>query len=118
MTSLTPELDALRRAAEAEARLRKWSKGGRSPYLQTVNPGEALRDDVVAILDQLEASKGREARLEKALSFYADEARYHGPNQKRFANDEWSQGPYLQDVTRDKGDIARAALSHQEGGAG
>ena len=54
--------------------------------------------------------------LRAALSFYADETRYWGPNQ-RLAVDEsdvWSAEAgldvYRLDVTRDGGAIARAAL--------
>lgn len=54
-------------------------------------------------------------RLRAALAFYADPARYHGANQSvrnsppdRFAPEPGF--PYLWDVTRDFGGIARAAL--------
>src|SRR5574343_245781 len=59
----------------------------------------------------------RAQRLEWALRFYADERRYHGPNQRAawFKGDEY--GPdsagYFKDVTRDGGHIARTIL--QEG---
>ena len=52
--------------------------------------------------------------LRKALGFYADPTRYHGPNQRLDAPDEWSERvgltAYRLDVTRDQGAIARAAL--------
>ena len=53
-------------------------------------------------------------RLKKALSFYADQTRYHGPNQRLEVADEWSEAvgltAYRLDVTRDGGLIARQAL--------
>ena len=53
-------------------------------------------------------------RLKKALSFYADSTRYHGPNQRLDEPDEWSDAvglaAYRLDVTRDGGMIARQAL--------
>lgn len=53
--------------------------------------------------------------LKKALSFYADPKRYQGPNLRldESAPDEFQpmSCPYLWDVTRDGGDIARKALS-------
>ncbi len=52
--------------------------------------------------------------LRKALSFYADPTRYHGPNQRLDEPDEWSASVglsvYRLDVTRDQGAIARAVL--------
>lgn len=52
------------------------------------------------------------ARLRAALKFYADERRYRGPNQPAFDGDEFTTdaGPYMVDVSRDWGRIARAAL--------
>lgn len=54
------------------------------------------------------------AALRKALSFYADPTRYHGPNQPQDGPDEWSESvglsAYRLDVTRDQGVIARAAV--------
>lgn len=53
--------------------------------------------------------------MRKALSFYADPTRYHGPNQRLDEPDEWSDNAglaaYRLDVTRDQGVIARAALA-------
>jgi hypothetical protein len=54
-----------------------------------------------------------EARLRLALQFYADERRYQGPNQKPIADDPYQPDPtfpYILDVTRDWGSIAREAL--------
>ncbi len=55
-----------------------------------------------------------EATMREALEFYADPTRYHGPNQRNDHADKWSgESPYIQDVTRDGGAIARAALAEQ-----
>jgi hypothetical protein len=49
----------------------------------------------------------------EALSFYADESRYHGPNQALIEHDEWSAKvglcAYRLDVARDHGVIASTA---------
>ena len=52
-------------------------------------------------------------RFRKALEFYANPQRYNGPNQRAVDGDahQPSTCPYLWDVTRDGGDIARRALS-------
>ena len=59
-------------------------------------------------------------RLKKALSFYADSTRYHGPNQRLDEPDEWSDAvgltAYRLDVTRDGGMIARQALDQHNAG--
>lgn len=54
----------------------------------------------------------RIAELEKALRFYEQEIRYQGPNQREVNGDIYTPAGavYLQDVTRDRGAIARAAL--------
>lgn len=50
-------------------------------------------------------------RLELALKFYADPQRYNGSNQRNDSDDSFSDGaPYLKDVSRDGGEIARKAL--------
>ena len=55
--------------------------------------------------------------LRAALSFYADETRYDGPNQRQDGPDAWSEQvgltAYRLDVTRDRGVIARAALKER-----
>jgi hypothetical protein len=53
------------------------------------------------------------ADLVRALEFYADPLRYDGPNQRVIGDDPYTPKDrgYLQDVTRDNGDIARAALA-------
>jgi hypothetical protein len=59
----------------------------------------------------------RAQRLEWALRFYADERRYHGPEQKPkwYKNDDYSpdEGGYFLDVTRDAGEIARGVLQEE-----
>ena len=53
-----------------------------------------------------------EAKLREALEFYADPNRYNGANQRNDGTDKWSgDKPYIQDVTRDGGAIAREALA-------
>lgn len=51
----------------------------------------------------------------EALAFYADESRYHGPNQPLDSPDKWSDAAglkaYRLDVTRDRGAIASKALA-------
>jgi len=51
----------------------------------------------------------------EALGFYEDETRYYGPNQRIDTPDAWSErvglSAYRLDVTRDRGNIARAALA-------
>lgn len=53
------------------------------------------------------------ADLVRALEFYADPLRYDGPNQRIIGDGPYTPKDrgYLQDVTRNNGDIARAALS-------
>jgi hypothetical protein len=50
--------------------------------------------------------------MKRALEFYADPKRYRGANQNN-AGDKFTdpQAPYMLDVTRDGGEIARKALS-------
>ena len=52
-------------------------------------------------------------QLVRALKFYADPERYRGSNQRIDGSDEFTPdgNPYLQDVGRDDGAIARAALT-------
>ncbi len=55
----------------------------------------------------------RVAELETALRFYADDERYTGPNQRiERGSDPYTNpdSPYMQDVTRDRGAIAKKAL--------
>ena len=65
-------------------------------------------------LDFIVKALNRDALFDEmveALAFYADPRRYDGPNQKNPGDDKHSAGPYLQNVTRDNGDLARAVLS-------
>ncbi len=52
-------------------------------------------------------------RLRAALSFYANRARYDGGNQIALPDDPHQPNgcPYLWDVTRDGGEIARRAIN-------
>jgi hypothetical protein len=62
-------------------------------------------------------SKTTIAKLKMALAFYADERRYEGPNQKPIENDPYQpdhEFPYLLDIIRDGGSIAREALKDVE----
>ena len=55
--------------------------------------------------------------LVAALEFYADPKRYEGANQRPLVDDKYTpEGmSYRLDVTRDHGDIARAALARAKG---
>jgi hypothetical protein len=75
-------------------------------------------DDMKAAEDVeafLESAVNRSAQFEemvRALQFYADPKRYQGANQRNDANDPYSgDAPYIKDVGRDSGAIARTALS-------
>ena len=59
------------------------------------------------------AFEQRIEELERALGFYADPRRYNGPNQKPIPDDPFAKPDrvYIQDVSRDNGEIARAALA-------
>lgn len=55
-----------------------------------------------------------EQKMREALGFYADPVRYHGANQRNETDQKWSgDAPYILDVTRDGGRIAREALAQQ-----
>jgi hypothetical protein len=82
---------------------------------------DSLKQDIARIInidatplvergEELSAAYARIDELEAALRFYADHKRYNGANQRNEISDPFSAGPYLQDVTRDGGDIARKAL--------
>lgn len=84
-----------------------------------VDEVQAARQEISEMVQKLtkkaELLRGCYARingLEKALSFYADPIRYQGPNQMAEPGDKWTpeDAPYRQDVSRDNGSIARAAL--------
>jgi hypothetical protein len=57
-------------------------------------------------------SKKRIAELEHALRFYADPARYQGPHQLPRRDDPYTpkDAPYMVDIIRDGGELARKAL--------
>lgn len=69
----------------------------------------SANDTEVYLASEVDA---RIAELEKALRFYEQEIRYQGPNQREVNGDIYTPAGavYLQDVTRDRGAIARAAL--------
>jgi hypothetical protein len=63
------------------------------------------------ICRRIAALEAEVARYRQALHFYADQLRYEGPNQRALPGDAYSVGKhYRHDVTKDNGDIARAAL--------
>ncbi len=66
------------------------------------------------MFEAFKAGRARVAELEHALSFYADATRYRGPNQGIVEGvvDHFTppDAAYCQDVSRDSGAIARAAL--------
>lgn len=72
------------------------------------------RRSYYAEADNSDALRKECEALRRALSFYADPTRYHGPNQPQDGHDEWSERvglrAYRLDVTRDQGAIARAAV--------
>jgi hypothetical protein len=63
--------------------------------------------------DRIEHLERVLVQAREALSFYADESRYHGPNQALIEHDEWSAKvglcAYRLDVARDHGVIASTA---------
>lgn len=65
---------------------------------------------------EIERLRKGNAQLVAALRFYAEPGRYHGPNQRAVEGDKFTamDAPYMQDVTRDRGDIARATLKSAE----
>jgi len=69
-----------------------------------------IRDAEVARL------KSQVERLRTALEFYCDERRYEGPNQNPLLGDPYQpEGlPFRLDVDRDRGRLARAALSEEQ----
>ncbi len=50
--------------------------------------------------------------LRHALAFYADSKRHQGPNKRPVEDDPYTEpgAPYMQDVVRDSGELAQAAL--------
>lgn len=55
------------------------------------------------------------ARLRAALEFYARPIAYEGSNSRNVGQDPFTplDRPYIQDVSRDNGEVARAALNPQ-----
>jgi len=74
---------------------------------------DELSEDGPDIARAFIALHARCTKLETALRFYADPKRYEGPNQRAEPGDEWTapDAPYRQDVGRDNGRNARAALA-------
>lgn len=64
------------------------------------------------MMDEAGELRDEITRLRWALEFYADFRRYEGANQRPLEDDPYSKpdAAYIQDVTRDRGGIARAAL--------
>lgn len=67
-------------------------------------------DEVVAAYDNLVKEK---ERYRVALKFYARPIAYAGANQLNEGHDPFTpkDNPYIQDVVRDNGQVARRALS-------
>lgn len=65
--------------------------------------------------DEVADLMSENARLKKALAFYADGRRYEGPNKNPLPDDEYAPEGlvYCYDVTRDHGKVARMALKGQ-----
>lgn len=103
---------------------RKWADD-RNPFKGYQEPAEITNARAAIAAHVPEAGCGNIAAvpahpvssdvLREALSFYADETRYHGPNQTLDAADKWTEQvglkAYRLDVTRDRGVIAKKALA-------
>jgi hypothetical protein len=65
-----------------------------------------------AIEADRESTTARYVKLRKALEFYTDKRRYHGPNQPPIPDDPYEpqDGSYILDVGKDYGRIARQAI--------
>lgn len=74
--------------------------------------GEDWAPYIPLIIQRMRQLEKDAARYRKALCFYADPLRYHGANQRLDGPDEFTPEsmPYRQDVTRDGGKIAIAAM--------
>ena len=104
--------DALRFATLNEQCANAWRKSS-EPHKFRMDTGRTIR----ALVSERDALAGRVGELEGALGFYADTERYHGPNQRQVRDKDPftpEDAVYIQDVTRDRGDIARAALASKE----
>lgn len=71
---------------------------------------DSNRKGLIHLVEQAERELNQTAVF--ALKFYADEMRYRGANQPALEKDPYTEHgePYMQDVTRDWGTIARQAL--------
>ena len=76
----------------------------------------AARAELRQIRDALDDAAAANAEMRKALEFYADEERYKYPNMPRLPGDPYTPAdePYMRDITRDRGALARAALAPKE----
>jgi len=70
-----------------------------------------LYAEVTALRKSLLEAASQLAALREALEFYANPKSYQGPNQRAEEGEKHTVGSYRIDVTRDGGDIARAALN-------
>ena len=66
--------------------------------------------------DRIEELARENERLRRALIFYSDPARYQGPNCSPLPEDPYGPPDFgcRWDVTRDEGEIARAALAGKD----
>lgn len=101
--------------AEVAAILRQFNEWRRSDYEPSEQPAPP---DPREIGEAIDAAVEMIERMQKALSFYSDENRYYGPNQRYEGGDPWTDAAglraYQLDVTRDRGNIARAALEESK----
>jgi hypothetical protein len=65
--------------------------------------------------EKAEEAAEKLSKIRNALKFYEDPKRYDGPNQNPVDGDPFrpEDCPYLWDVLRDRGDIARVALENK-----
>jgi len=66
--------------------------------------------NIVKMLEREQQDRERAARF--ALEFYADEKRHAASNERSFEGDPYTEPgePYMYDVGRDWGELARSAL--------
>lgn len=71
------------------------------------------RTDIPALISEVRRLEAVRDGLVKALGFYARVAAHNGPNQRNVGSDPYTppDAAYVQDITRDGGSIARAALT-------
>ena len=98
-------------SASKEAAIGRWNMRNGNRAAIAAHVPEAGCGNIAAVPAQPVSSDV----LREALSFYADETRYHGPNQTLDAADKWTEQvglkAYRLDVTRDRGVIAKKALA-------